>query len=66
MPSIPAVEGIDEIYLCTAIRLPEPDKTLYATRFHPKATKKNVHHLVLYGTSEPPGLGNVNAKSFNV
>ena len=53
MPSLPAVDGIKEIYLCTAVQLPEPGKTLYATRFDPKVTKKNVHHMVLYGISEP-------------
>jgi len=52
MPNISAVEGINEIYLCTSVRLPEPYKTLFATRFHPKASKHNVHHLLLFGSSE--------------
>jgi hypothetical protein len=63
MPNIPAVEGIEEIYLCTIVRLPEPDKTLYATQFDPKATKENVHHFVLYGSSEPHILGNGNCQA---
>jgi hypothetical protein len=52
MPSIAAVQGIEEIYLCTGVQLPEPDKTFYAIRFDPKASKDNVHHLLLYGSSE--------------
>ncbi len=58
MPNIPAVEGINEIYLCTSVRLPEPDKTLFATRFDPKVSKNNVHHMVLYGISEAQILRN--------
>jgi len=54
MPGIPAVPGVDEIYLCTSVPLPEPEQTLYATSFHPKATKNFVHHFVVYACSEPP------------
>jgi hypothetical protein len=54
MPSIPAVPDIGEIYLCTSVPLPEPDQTLYATSFHPKAKKKFVHHFVVFGCMEPP------------
>jgi hypothetical protein len=53
MPSIPAVPDIDDIYLCTSVPLPDPDQTFYATSFYPKATKKFVHHFVVYGCSEP-------------
>jgi hypothetical protein len=32
MPEIPAVENSDDMYLCTAVPLPDPEKTYYAVR----------------------------------
>ncbi|VVC89290.1 unnamed protein product [Leptidea sinapis] len=43
---------MDELYLCTPIRI-APTQKFYIVGFKPNATMNTAHHMLLYGCTEP-------------
>ncbi|XP_065165421.1 peptidylglycine alpha-hydroxylating monooxygenase [Atheta coriaria] len=42
----------EELYLCTPVKIVQ-DKSFYIVGFEPNATMNRVHHMILFGCSEP-------------
>jgi hypothetical protein len=47
------MQGVDELYLCTSV--PLPDDLNYIVGFEPMAKMTTVHHMLLYAC-DAPGL----------
>ena len=53
MPNIRNVSGVNEMYLCTTVPVPDDGNLYYVTGFEPMATMANVHHMLGYACDEP-------------
>ena len=55
MPNIRSAPGVEELYLCTYVPIPESTNPNYIVGFDPAATMMNAHHMLLYAC-DAPGL----------
>lgn len=51
----------EEMYLCTAAKIPTDSDSYYVVEFDPAATEENTHHMLLYAC-ETPGMESTDGK----